>query len=419
MTSRQRPRRRAISGSSSTAATLEGGGRRITGIQTKGPGDEAGLRDRRHRQVGRGPARQGRDRPRPRPRRRGREGRRRGLREGRRLGRAHGHVEGAGRQTSSAASSTGSGSERCRKTVAEKAKGELAYIHLAGMMPPDLAKFNAALAEVNPEPEVQGTGARRPQQRRRQHPPAGAPGARGEAVHRVPAPRPARRQIQPQLHWGKPIVLLINERSFSDAEVFPYGFKQLGLGKVVGVPTAGGVIGTTDITLSDGSKFRIARVGWYGLERRESRAAGRQARRPRRGDDRGPPRRARSAAREGDRARPRGSIRPRRGEKPAEKPVRDARRPRRPRSRPPRDARSRPPRRPGRCPSSPERRRPAKPEDARWRPKPARRPTSRRPKPDGTKPADAPKAPAVADARQPARRRKARRMGQGADPDAG
>jgi hypothetical protein len=71
--------------------------------------------------------------------------------------------------------------------------------------------------------------------------------------------------VQPSLRWGKPVVVLINERSFSDAEVFPYGFKQLGLGKVVGVPTAGGVIGTNDITLSDGSKFRIPRVGWYGL----------------------------------------------------------------------------------------------------------------------------------------------------------
>jgi hypothetical protein len=30
----------------------------------------------------------------------------------------------------------------------------------------------------------------------------------------------------------------------TDAEVFPYAFKQLRLGKVVGVPTAGGVIGT-------------------------------------------------------------------------------------------------------------------------------------------------------------------------------
>src|SRR5204863_4551667 len=74
------------------------------------------------------------------------------------------------------------------------------------------------------------------------------------------------RTTQPNLYWGKPIVLLINERSFSDAEVFPWSFRELKLGKIVGVPTAGGVIGTNDINLSDGSKFRIPRVGWYGLD---------------------------------------------------------------------------------------------------------------------------------------------------------
>ena len=72
--------------------------------------------------------------------------------------------------------------------------------------------------------------------------------------------------MQPALYWGKPVTVLINERSFSDAEVFPYCFQVLELGKVVGVPTPGGVIGTNDITLSDGSTFRIPHVGYYGLD---------------------------------------------------------------------------------------------------------------------------------------------------------
>ena len=60
--------------------------------------------------------------------------------------------------------------------------------------------------------------------------------------------------------------MLINENSFSDAEVFPYIFKALDRGKVVGVPTPGGVIGTNDIRLSDGTRFRIPRVGYYGMD---------------------------------------------------------------------------------------------------------------------------------------------------------
>jgi hypothetical protein len=74
------------------------------------------------------------------------------------------------------------------------------------------------------------------------------------------------RLKQPAHHWDKPVVVLTNERSFSDAEVFPWCFQTAGRGKVVGVATPGGVIGTTDVELSDGSKLRIPRVGWWGVD---------------------------------------------------------------------------------------------------------------------------------------------------------
>ncbi|MGB9824626.1 MAG: S41 family peptidase [Candidatus Hydrothermia bacterium] len=64
--------------------------------------------------------------------------------------------------------------------------------------------------------------------------------------------------------WDKPTVLVINQYCFSDAEIFPAGFKRLKLGKVVGVPTFGGVIGTTNYTLFDGKTvFREPHEGWY------------------------------------------------------------------------------------------------------------------------------------------------------------
>ncbi len=53
-----------------------------------------------------------------------------------------------------------------------------------------------------------------------------------------------------------PMVVLQNERSASDAEMFPDGFRALGLGKLVGVPTMGAVIGTGSFTLLDGSTLR-------------------------------------------------------------------------------------------------------------------------------------------------------------------
>src|SRR5207244_8840967 len=58
-----------------------------------------------------------------------------------------------------------------------------------------------------------------------------------------------------------PIVLMQNERSASHAEMFPAGFKALGLGKVVGVPTMGAVIGTGSYTLLDGSAIRTPGSG--------------------------------------------------------------------------------------------------------------------------------------------------------------
>ena len=59
------------------------------------------------------------------------------------------------------------------------------------------------------------------------------------------------------------MVVLQNERSASDAEMFPDGFRALGLGKIVGVPTMGAVIGTGSFTLLDGSALRTPGAGVY------------------------------------------------------------------------------------------------------------------------------------------------------------
>jgi tricorn protease len=68
------------------------------------------------------------------------------------------------------------------------------------------------------------------------------------------------RQPRPQNFYG-PMVVMQNERSASDAEMFPAGFKALGLGKVIGVPTPGAVIGTGSYTLLDGSTIRTPGSG--------------------------------------------------------------------------------------------------------------------------------------------------------------
>ena len=64
------------------------------------------------------------------------------------------------------------------------------------------------------------------------------------------------RQALGQRALGKPTVLLINESSLSDAEDFTEGYRSLGLGKVVGQPTAGWIIFTGAEQLIDGSSVR-------------------------------------------------------------------------------------------------------------------------------------------------------------------
>ncbi len=63
--------------------------------------------------------------------------------------------------------------------------------------------------------------------------------------------------------WSKPLTVLINNRSYSDAEIFPHAFRASGLGKVVGQATGGLVIGTGSTRLIDGSQFRIPRIGVF------------------------------------------------------------------------------------------------------------------------------------------------------------
>ncbi len=65
--------------------------------------------------------------------------------------------------------------------------------------------------------------------------------------------------------WSRPLVLLIDETCYSDAEIFPMGWKALDLGPVVGVPTYGAVIGTNDLPLIDGTMFRVPGSGWFDL----------------------------------------------------------------------------------------------------------------------------------------------------------
>ncbi|MBO9543183.1 S41 family peptidase [Caulobacter sp.] len=69
-------------------------------------------------------------------------------------------------------------------------------------------------------------------------------------------PVPSRQNLG-QRALGLPTVLVTNESSLSDAEDFTEGYRALGLGKVVGKPTAGWIIFTGGRQLIDGSTVRL------------------------------------------------------------------------------------------------------------------------------------------------------------------
>ncbi|HJS53585.1 MAG TPA: S41 family peptidase, partial [Chitinophagaceae bacterium] len=72
----------------------------------------------------------------------------------------------------------------------------------------------------------------------------------------------------------KPIVLLINEQSLSDAEMTSQGFKALKLGKIVGNETYRWIIFTSGIGLVDGSSVRMPAVGCYTLDGKDMEMSG-------------------------------------------------------------------------------------------------------------------------------------------------
>ncbi len=84
-------------------------------------------------------------------------------------------------------------------------------------------------------------------------------------------------KMTPQSNFSpsdKPIILLINEQSLSDAEMTSEGFKALKLGKIVGNGTYRWIIFTSGVGLVDGSTVRMPAWGCYGLDGRDLEAKG-------------------------------------------------------------------------------------------------------------------------------------------------
>jgi tricorn protease len=70
-------------------------------------------------------------------------------------------------------------------------------------------------------------------------------------------PTAPARTVLGQRALEAPTILVTNQHSLSDAEDFTEGYRALKLGKVVGEPTAGWIIYTSNTTLIDGTSIRL------------------------------------------------------------------------------------------------------------------------------------------------------------------
>jgi tricorn protease len=88
-----------------------------------------------------------------------------------------------------------------------------------------------------------------------------------QPVHAITVPRgggpgyPQDRKVYAS--WYKPVVVLCNQNSFSNAEIISHAIKTLERGKLVGVPTAGGVISTGGTSILDIGFIRKPFRAWY------------------------------------------------------------------------------------------------------------------------------------------------------------
>ena len=152
--------------------------------------------------------------------------------------------------------------EANRKIVEEKDHGRLAYIHIRAMNSENLKKFKRELYEYRDREglvlDIRYNGGGNIHDE--------LLNILKRTVYAYSIERGREKEYNSLFRWNKPIVLLINGYCYSDAEIFPAGFKQLKLGVVVGTPTFGAVIGTHNLELVDGSTFRCPNEGWYRIE---------------------------------------------------------------------------------------------------------------------------------------------------------
>ena len=153
---------------------------------------------------------------------------------------------------------------RRQEFVHARTDGKVGYVHIEGMDTPELVRFEREIFAEGFDKscliiDVRGNGG----------------GWTADMLftmltqpdHATTVPRGGGRGYPQDRRvfaaWNKPIVVLCDEFSYSNAEIFSWGIKTLKRGPVVGKRTYGAVISTGAFRLLDGSSLRNPFRGWF------------------------------------------------------------------------------------------------------------------------------------------------------------
>ncbi|MFT7618146.1 MAG: tricorn protease [Planctomycetota bacterium] len=154
-----------------------------------------------------------------------------------------------------------------RNMVDRLSKGKLGYLHIKAMSGGNLLRFDEELYRIGHGKEgliidVRENGGGSITDHLLT--------SLTQPTHAITKPRgggegyPADRRIYAT--WDKPIIVLCNQNSFSNAEIFAHAVKTLKRGRVVGVQTAGGVISTGGRSIMGLGFVRMPFRGWYLMD---------------------------------------------------------------------------------------------------------------------------------------------------------
>jgi tricorn protease len=153
--------------------------------------------------------------------------------------------------------------ERLKKYVETKSDGKIGYVHVGGMGWGNQQQFEREFYEYSLDKSAMIIDVR-----------FNGGGNISDTlidwmerkVHGYYRDRDAETHTAPGRTWEKPTIVLMNEHSMSNAEMFPYAMRARGLAKLVGMPTPGYVIWTGGFQLVDGTNARMPGSGVYRLD---------------------------------------------------------------------------------------------------------------------------------------------------------